>query len=555
VVTNRGFDDPRVCMEAEALAQQGHALTVIGWDRDIDKDTDRTQNGVRFMGLKLHSTHGRGITQPLFLSGFWWRAWRVLRRLRPAVIHCHDLDTLPLGLLAARTFRSRLVFDVHDNFPDIMTGHLPSAAVSVLRWIERWLVPRCDLLITVGNRLAEHYRSLGAREAIVVGNWKDPAAYGFKPEDVARARQELGLKPDAVVVSFIANLGWERPVEPLLAAIAGDRRFACVVAGDGKQADLVRRYAAEHENIRYLGRVPPVRVPLLTCVSDVIYSAYDVACPNSRWGAPNKLFEAIAAGKPLLTNDFGEIGEIIRTTGCGVLTDVFAAAPIRAALEQMLSGDARRAMGERARELSVRFNRAEAIRCLTSAYTRLGSPTRGLPALSHAQAQADVKCRQRPKILVALAGGGFFGETQQTVSEFRMSFEIAYVTLAGLPYRTHWPQLDGTYHVLSHYDLRVYGPLKNAYRLVLATAQACRLVRKEGFCGVLTVGVNLAIPLGIAAKLQGVPFVFVESISRVTRPSTTGRAVSLLNLADQIYVQWPEATRLYRRARYEGAIF
>lgn len=552
VVTNRGFDDPRVCMEAEALAQQGHALTVIGWDRDIDKDTDRTQNGVRFLGLRLRSTHGRGITQPLFLSGFWWRAWRVLRGLRPAVIHCHDLDTLPLGLTAARSLRARLVFDAHENFPDMMTGHLPEAGVSALRELERRLVPRCDLLITVGDRLAGHYRALGARKVEIVGNWKDPEAYRFEPEQLAHVRRELGLKDGVVAVCFIANLGRERPLEPLLAAIAEDKRFACVVGGNGKQADLVRRYAAEHGNIRYLGRVPPARVPLITCACDLIYAAYDPDCLNAQWGAPNKLFEAIVAGKPLLTNDLGEIGEIVRATGCGVLTDVSAAAPIRAALEQMLSGDARRAMGERASALSSRFQRSEGLRHLARSYAELDSPANGLPPLGEARASTDAGPAKRPRVLVAVTGGGFYREARRAASELHALFDVFYVTLAGVPYRTLWPELEGKCYTLSHYDARRCSPLTNAYRLSMALWQAYLILGDRRIRGVLVVGVNLAIPLGIAARLRGVPFIFVESMARVTQSSFTGRVVSLLNLADQVYVQWPEATRLYRRARYEG---
>ena len=61
VVTNRGYDDPRVCMEAEALAQRGYGVTTIGWDRDRSADMERCQNGVRFLGMSVRSTHGRAI--------------------------------------------------------------------------------------------------------------------------------------------------------------------------------------------------------------------------------------------------------------------------------------------------------------------------------------------------------------------------------------------------------------------------------------------------------------------------------------------------------------
>jgi glycosyltransferase involved in cell wall biosynthesis len=372
LVTNRGFDDPRVCMEAEALADAGYCVSVVGWDRDIDHDTDRTQNGVRFLGLKLRSTHGRGIMQPLFLSGFWWRAWRVLQGLRPAIIHCHDLDTLPLGLAAARSMRARLVFDAHENFPDMMTGHLPRPAVSALRWLERHLVPRCDAVITVGERLADHYRKLGGRKVTVVGNWKDPADFRFSPEVIRRTRKELGLPDGVIAICFIANLGRERHLEPLLSAVVGDPRFACVVGGEGIQAATARQYTKENSNIFYLGRVSPERIPLITAACDVVYYGFDKTNPNARWSAPNKLYEAIAAGKPILAGDFGEIGDTVRSSGCGIITDTATASGVIEALNQLASESTLRATGDRAPSVAARgLCRDEASRRIVHCYAEL----------------------------------------------------------------------------------------------------------------------------------------------------------------------------------------
>jgi len=391
LVTNRGFDDPRVCMEAEALADSGRRVTVVGWDRDVDRTATLRQRNVDFLRLHLRSTHGRGVTQTAFVAGFWCRAWAALRRLRPGVIHCHDLDTLPVGWLAARSLRAHLVFDAHENFPDMMAGHLPAPAVAALRGLERFCLPRCDLVITVGQRLAEHLRRTGARTVAIVGNWKHPDAYRFAPEAVRKVREDLSLPDGTVAVCYITNLGPERRLEALLAAVAADRRFACVVGGDGPQADLARKYAAAHRNVTYLGRVPPDRVPLITASCDVIYSGYDQAKPNAHWGAPNKMYEAIAAGKPLLANDFGEIGEVVRTEGCGVLADTDSADSIAEGLNRLADGPTRAEMGRRAAGLQRRFCRDRANASLLDAYRRLGGtrPSAGAaPAPSTQEAEA-----------------------------------------------------------------------------------------------------------------------------------------------------------------------
>jgi len=376
LVTNRAIDDPRVYVEAEALVRRGYGLTVIGWDRDVDKDSRAHRNGVEFLRLSVRSTHARGITQPFFLGRFWVRAGGVLRRVRPDVIHCHDLDTLPVGWWAARSLRARLVFDAHENYPDMMAGHLPALAVKALRALERWLVRRCDLVITVGNRLAEHYRNIGAPEVSVVGNWKDPADFEFPPETIARTRRELGLAEGKIAICFIANLGPERPLEPLLKAVANDDRFACVIGGDGSQAGLARQYAEKNDNIVYLGRVAPERVPLMTAACDVVYYGFDETNPNAKWSAPNKLYEAIAAGKPVLTGDFGEIGQTVRENRCGIIGDLRTPAGLAGALSRLVEPGALKTFGRQARAASRLYSRSRAGLSLLDAYTSIAGPAR-----------------------------------------------------------------------------------------------------------------------------------------------------------------------------------
>jgi glycosyltransferase involved in cell wall biosynthesis len=373
LVTNRGIDDPRVRLESAALVATGrYNVTVLGWDRDIDADTTDTLDGVEFRRLALRSTDARGVWQIVFLSGFFLRAWPHLRKLRPAVIHCHDLDTLPLGAIAARLSRAKLVFDAHENYPDMMQDHLPAALVRCLRLAERFYVPRTALLITVGGRLAEFYTRLGARRVTIVGNWKDGHAYTISPSRRAEIRDRLGLNGH-IAVAYIAVLGRDRHLEPLLRAVASDGRFACVIGGSGHLASLAADYARDHANVRYLGPVPSADVPALTAACDVVYYGMDRDNPNSQWSAPNKLYEAIAAGMPMLAGDFGEVGPTIRQFGCGVLAATESHAAVAAALDQLADRTALTTMASAARALAPRYSAQAAQAAVVEAYDRMFS--------------------------------------------------------------------------------------------------------------------------------------------------------------------------------------
>ncbi len=371
LVTNRGYDDPRVCMEAEALVRAGHEVTVVGWDREIDDDQQQIQNGVQFIRLALRSTHARGLTQVYFLWRFWRKCLPVVKQLKPYVIHCHDLDTLAPGYRASRSTGAKLIFDAHENFPDMMDGHLPAAAVKAIRWLESKLVPKVDLLITVGPKLAEFYRDLGAAQVQIVGNWKNAADYTFDAEQVRQARKALGIAEDVIAISYIANLGRDRRVQPLLEAVASDKRFACVFGGSGSQADLVSRAAKEHDNIVYLGHVPPAKVPLITAACDVIYYGFDESNPNARWSAPNKLYEAIAVGKPILGGDFGEIGNTITTHGCGLIANTESVDALMPTLEKLARPGVLAELGEKSRAIQSVYSRDKACEAVTQSYELL----------------------------------------------------------------------------------------------------------------------------------------------------------------------------------------
>lgn len=369
LVTNRAIDDVRVVMEANALATAGgYRVTVIGWDREIDHDVIQDVGPVRFERLKLRSTHGRGLSQVAYLARFHLRAGRRLAELKPQVIHCHDLDTLPVGRRWSRRLGAKLVFDAHENFPDMMDGHLPGAAVMLLRMLEARLVRRCDLLITVGRKLQRHYRRLGARRTALVGNWKDACSYD--PAEIRKVRDELKLG-GRIAIAFIANLGRERHLEPLLEAVAGDERFAAVIGGQGCLESIARSYSQRHPHICYLGKVAPARVALLTAACDVVYYGFDKNNPNSQWSAPNKLYEAIAAGKPVLAGDFGEIGLTVGHSGCGILAETADVDSLRAALDRLAQPGALQHMGAIASALQEKFSARAATANLLDAYARL----------------------------------------------------------------------------------------------------------------------------------------------------------------------------------------
>jgi glycosyltransferase involved in cell wall biosynthesis len=335
LLTNAYDPDPRVRQEALVLLSMGCRVSILAWDRDLKSPAWEEIEGVEVTRVHLRSTHGRGAMQAFFYLALYLEMfWRGLR-MSSDVLHCHDLDTLPVGVALGKLKRRPVVYDAHESFTDMLQG---SVNPGILKWIfrlEGFLLRRIDLLVTVGERLRDHFARRGARRSVVVGNWKNLSDFSRTPEDCDRIREGLGIPEQATVIVCITQLLKDRKLEELLGAVECSEGAHLIVGGKGVLEDRVREGAARNSRIHYVGYVGPKDIADYTCAADVVYYGFDPDNPNARFSAPNKLFEALAAGRPLITGDFGEIAEIVRRFECGIVVPEYTVANVASALALM----------------------------------------------------------------------------------------------------------------------------------------------------------------------------------------------------------------------------
>lgn len=92
--------------------------------------------------------------------------------------------------------------------------------------------------------------------------------------------------------------------------------------------------------------------------------------------------------------------------------------------------------------------------------------------------------------------------------------------------------------------------LRNLLRNLAVAWRTLRVVRPRVM---ITTGAGVAVPFAWVARVKGVRVVYVESFTRIERPSLTGRLVA--PVADRVYAQWPELTSAVPKARYAGNVF
>ena len=146
----------------------------------------------------LSSAHGRGTIQLFFYAWLYLKMfWRGMRTSFD-VVHCHDLDTLPLGFMLGKLKRKPIVYDAHESFPDMLEGSVHALVLRGLVHLENFLIRRIDLLITVGEKLRRHFAERGARHSVVVGNWKRLGDFSRTEEQNLEVRRRLGIPAGAM---------------------------------------------------------------------------------------------------------------------------------------------------------------------------------------------------------------------------------------------------------------------------------------------------------------------------------------------------------------------
>ena len=298
----------------------------------------------------------------------WWAALRA--ELPPAdLYHCCGILTIGIGVeLAARAravgFAGRVVYDVIDvSLESNIYARTSRPVLAFYRRRERGWAHRADTIVTVNEPIAEHLERrwrLPERPTVLLNCqplWTPPAE---RPD---RIREAAGLPADRRVVLFLGRLGPERGLEEAAEAVLLVHDAALVMLGFGAWADELRRRDADPRFAGHHVTLPPVHpdeVPMWTASADATIIAVPANSLNQRLSTPNKFWESLAAGTPLVVGrGLDVMRAIVEAEQIGVAADPADPEDLAGALRLLLDEPPEARAARRARALraaSLRYN-------------------------------------------------------------------------------------------------------------------------------------------------------------------------------------------------------
>lgn len=330
--------------ECRSIAAHGDDVTLVVQDGKGDE----TRDGVQIHDLGLLPA---GRIRRVFISP--WRAYRSLRHVPAAIIHFHDPELLPAGFFLKKC-RHQVIYDSHEDVPrDILSKHwIPVALRRVLSFffemLENFIVKRLDAVVAATPFIAERFRRIQTH-SVAINNFPLPDEFTPAAKD----------RPFSRTVCYAGVITRMRGITELLEALDLLRDVTLVLCGpfESKAFGEELRSTAGWRHVDYRGVVARNEVGAIMAGSEIGILVL-LPSPNHVNSQPNKMFEYMASGLPLLASDFPLWRQMIEEARCGVCVDPSSPAEIAGGIAGLLSDkDMCRAKGRAGKKaIAERFN-------------------------------------------------------------------------------------------------------------------------------------------------------------------------------------------------------
>jgi glycosyltransferase involved in cell wall biosynthesis len=299
--------DARLEKEAKTLTDAGYRVTLLGWQRSGDAPKIEKKSGYTIQRIKLIAPFGIKV---IFYLPIWWTMeFFQLLKLDWDIAHASDLDTYIPALLAAKIKRKRIVYDIFDFYADEVL--LPGPLRICIAKFDIFLMRFADAIIIVDPSRKEQIGKAADFGVHVIYN---------SPHDMVSSPVSVQKhEGDPFRIFFAGFLIQGRDFEMIIQAGREIGDIQIIIAGFGSLKDRLVSLSSKESHITFLGRIPYNEVIRRTLQSDLLFAFYDPGVPNNRYASPNKLFEAMMCGIPILVNDGTSMADIVRKENCGLV--------------------------------------------------------------------------------------------------------------------------------------------------------------------------------------------------------------------------------------------
>ncbi len=310
------INDSRASKEITSLISGGYEVTVVGWDRDKRikdyKNVEINQKPVKTQFFKFKAGYGESIINVLGLGLFQiWLLYKLIKdHKKYKYIHACDFDCGFVAMIVCCMFDKKLVYDMYDYYSD--SRPMGDFTTRIINALENAVINSSYASIICGEWRTEQIAAARPKKLLVIHN--TPEISGVQHKNMLQSNS------NKIKIVYAGILQDHRLILEILEEIKEHNQYELHIAGFGKYEQDILAASKECDNIFFYGSLPYGDVLSLESECDILFATYDPDIKNHKYSAPNKVYEAMALGKPIIVCKDTGIDKLVteNKTGCSV---------------------------------------------------------------------------------------------------------------------------------------------------------------------------------------------------------------------------------------------
>ncbi|MFD2331454.1 glycosyltransferase family 4 protein [Cohnella sp. GCM10020058] len=314
--SNPVLPDPRVEKEANELLKNGYEVQILAWNRNGGKGLKerghiKVQCGsISTTWLNIKANYGNGLKTllPIIFFQVLLSYWLIKNRNKYDCIHACDFDTGLTGLVCSKILKKKIVYDIFDYYID--SFNVPRLLKSLVEFLDLKVINHSNAVIITNESRRVQIKKSRPKYLEVIHN---------SPEKI-KMNSTLGSNEKLKVV-YVGILSENRLLKEVVELISESEACELHIAGFGQLETMIYNYSTTYKNIEYYGRIKYNDTLKLETECDVLFATYNPLIENHRYSSPNKLYEAMMLGKPIIVCKGTGIDEIVEKLELGLVID------------------------------------------------------------------------------------------------------------------------------------------------------------------------------------------------------------------------------------------
>lgn len=330
ILYNNFSSDSRVLREAKSLAKAGFDITILAIN-DKNLPEFEIKNNIKIK--RVLKMYGPFIRPHLLRKRRSWliEAAKLVQHEVADVYHSHDFNTLFLGWYAASKNKARLIYDSHEyllgikkmtKFKNLFDRIFYPLFLFGWKLHEKFLIKKADVVITVNRVIAQALvKKYKIKKPYVIMNCED-----IKPIKTSNIlRKKFNISQNKKIILYQGGFAKGRGLFNLIKAMEFlPDNFILVILGNGDIKEELKKLTKElklNKKIIFVPAVSMEELPSYTTSADLGVLPYEKVSLNNYYCLPNKIFEYMSAGLPVVASNFPELKKIIQQEKIGYVFD------------------------------------------------------------------------------------------------------------------------------------------------------------------------------------------------------------------------------------------